>query len=70
MEAACAREESEIVSLTDALGRITAERIVEKKNLPSFNNSAMDGFAITSLIEGFGFAPSYVGAIPDDAQAS
>jgi len=46
MDAARAKAESEIVSLTDALGRITAERIVAKKNLPSFDNSAMDGFAI------------------------
>ena len=34
-----------IVSLTDALGRILAEDIIVRKNLPSFDNSAMDGFA-------------------------
>ncbi|NPA65658.1 MAG: molybdopterin molybdotransferase MoeA [Epsilonproteobacteria bacterium] len=33
------------VTLTDALFRVLAEDIIVKKNLPSFDNSAMDGFA-------------------------
>lgn len=36
----------ELVHIEDALGRVVAEDIVCRKNLPSFNNSAMDGFAI------------------------
>ncbi len=35
----------EYVSLFDALSRVLAEDIICQKNLPSFNNSAMDGFA-------------------------
>ena len=35
----------EYVSLFDAIGRVLAEDIICRKNLPSFNNSAMDGFA-------------------------
>jgi len=35
----------EFVSLFQALGRVLAEEITCKKNLPAFNNSAMDGFA-------------------------
>jgi len=37
---------TEIVSLWDALNRVLSKDIVCIKNLPSFNNSAMDGFAI------------------------
>lgn len=33
------------VSIFDALGRTLAREIVCKKNLPSYNNAAMDGFA-------------------------
>ena len=36
---------SEVVFLNDALGRILAEDIKVRKNVPSFNNSALDGFA-------------------------
>lgn len=39
---------TEIVSISDALGRVIAKDIFCVKNLPSFNNSAMDGFAIKS----------------------
>lgn len=35
----------ETVLLTEALGRVLAEDIIAVKNLPSFDNSAMDGFA-------------------------
>ncbi|RXJ88247.1 molybdopterin molybdotransferase MoeA [Arcobacter sp. CECT 8985] len=36
------------VSLLDALGKVIAQDIICTKNLPSFNNSAMDGFAFKS----------------------
>ena len=36
----------EIVHIEDSIGRVLAEDIFCIKNLPSFNNSAMDGFAI------------------------
>ena len=36
----------EMVSIKKALGRITASNIKSKINLPSFKNSAMDGYAI------------------------
>jgi molybdopterin molybdotransferase len=37
---------TEMVSVSSALGRIVAEDIYCRKNLPSFDNSAMDGFAV------------------------
>lgn len=37
---------TELVNIEDSLGRIISNDIVCIKNLPSFNNSAMDGFAI------------------------
>ena len=37
---------TEIINIEESLGRIIAEDIFCVKNLPSFNNSAMDGFAI------------------------
>jgi molybdopterin molybdotransferase len=37
---------TEIVSLWDALNRVLSKEIVCIKNLPAFNNSAMDGFAV------------------------
>jgi len=36
---------SEVIFLKDALGRVLAEDIKVRKNVPSFNNSALDGFA-------------------------
>ena len=36
----------EIISLENSLGRVISQDIICQKNLPSFNNSAMDGFAI------------------------
>ena len=35
----------EIVPISKALGRVVSSDVICKKNLPSFNNSAMDGFA-------------------------
>ncbi|NPA30120.1 MAG: molybdopterin molybdotransferase MoeA [Epsilonproteobacteria bacterium] len=37
---------TETIGLWDALGRVTAEEIVCRKDLPAFDNSAMDGFAV------------------------
>jgi molybdopterin molybdotransferase len=37
--------QSEVVMSDALLGRIFAEEVIVTKNLPSFNNSAMDGFA-------------------------
>lgn len=34
------------VALSEACGRVCAENVTSKINLPSFNNSAMDGFAL------------------------
>ena len=42
----------EIVHIEDSIGRVLAEDIFCLKNLPSFNNSAMDGFAIKALDAG------------------
>ena len=36
----------EIISISSAIGRVLSKDIICVKNLPSFNNSAMDGFAI------------------------
>jgi molybdopterin molybdotransferase len=36
------------VALADALGRVLAEDVVAARDVPSFDNSAMDGFAVRS----------------------
>ncbi|MCR6580391.1 molybdopterin molybdotransferase MoeA [Campylobacter insulaenigrae] len=41
-----AKDEFEIVELTHALGRIIFEDVLVKKNLPAFDNSALDGYAL------------------------
>ena len=38
----------EEVTLTDAIGRVSAEDVVSKVNVPSFPKSAMDGYAVCS----------------------
>lgn len=38
----------EIISIEDGLGRVLSQPVTCQKNLPSFNNSAMDGFAVKS----------------------
>jgi molybdopterin molybdotransferase len=40
---------SEEVSITDAVGRVLAEAIVAPHDVPSFANSAMDGFAVRAV---------------------
>ncbi|HIP61092.1 MAG TPA: molybdopterin molybdenumtransferase MoeA [Sulfurovum sp.] len=42
---ASVKTQSEIMMIDDVLGRVLAVDIVCRKNLPSFDNSAMDGFA-------------------------
>ncbi|MFD0965847.1 molybdopterin molybdotransferase MoeA [Seminibacterium arietis] len=39
-------QNQETLSLTDAINRICAEDVISPINVPSFNNSAMDGYAI------------------------
>ncbi len=41
-----ATKKTHILHLSEAQGKVLAEDIFCKKNLPSFNNSAMDGFAL------------------------
>jgi len=48
LELVCPTKKTEIVYLMNSLGRVLSKDIVCIKNLPSFNNSAMDGFAIKS----------------------
>lgn len=37
---------SEMVTLSDALGRVVLEEVISKEAVPAFENSAMDGFAL------------------------
>ncbi len=43
---------TEIVGIDHALGRVFSQDILCQKNLPSFNNSAMDGFAVKAADAG------------------
>jgi molybdopterin molybdotransferase len=45
LEAVTPKQESAVVMLDSALGKVLAEDIHVRKNLPSFDNSAMDGYA-------------------------
>jgi molybdopterin molybdotransferase len=68
VNAAEKKRESEIISITDALGRIVSETIFAKKNLPSFDNSAMDGFAFRAADAGKRLKVSrtiFAGEIPE-----
>ncbi len=47
LEAVEVRDKISIVPLEDALGKVVAKDIVCQKNLPSFNNAALDGFAFS-----------------------
>jgi molybdopterin molybdotransferase len=38
--------EAEEVAVSDSLGRVTAEDVIASMNLPCFDNSAMDGYAV------------------------
>ncbi len=52
LENAKATKFTEIVNIEDALNRIISKDVLCRKNLPSFNNSAMDGFAVKFLDAG------------------
>jgi molybdopterin molybdotransferase len=41
--------DSEAIKLTDALGRVLAEDIHSDSDIPGFDNSAMDGYAVKSV---------------------
>ena len=45
LKKASPKNKTKIILLNEALGKVIAQDIICKKNLPSFNNSAMDGFA-------------------------
>jgi len=45
LAAAPIKQETKIVMIDDALGKVLAEDLFVQKNLPSFDNSAMDGYA-------------------------
>lgn len=47
LEAVEIRDKISIVPLEEALGKVVAKDIVCQKNLPSFNNAALDGFAFS-----------------------
>ncbi len=44
--AACRRLPMDVVESTQAFGRVLAEDVISPENLPPFDNSAMDGFAL------------------------
>ena len=41
-------EQSEVVAIEPALGRVLAEDVCSSINVPGYDNSAMDGFAVHS----------------------
>lgn len=43
----CSRK-SELINLKNSLGRIAAQNIISKINIPTFKNSAMDGYAVNT----------------------
>ena len=45
LDAAPIKQETKIVMINEALGKVLAEDLFVQKNLPSFDNSAMDGYA-------------------------
>ena len=44
----------ELIALSDALGRVLAEQIRAAEDVPAFDNSAMDGFAVRARDSGSG----------------
>ena len=46
--------EPEVVGLSDVHGRVLAEDITSPINVPAFDRSAMDGFALKSAEQSFG----------------
>lgn len=65
-----AAPKAEQVELLDSLGRVIAEDVIATLNLPSFDNSAMDGYAVR-VADCNGFAPlSIIGYIPAGGDAT
>ena len=52
LHAAPIKRETKIVMINDAEGKVLAEDIFVQKNLPSFDNSAMDGYAFNAADAG------------------
>lgn len=48
LESASSVEQSEIVGIEEALGRVLAEDVCSTINVPGYDNSAMDGYAVRS----------------------
>ena len=42
------RLEQEVIPIIKSTGYVLAEEIISNKNIPEFNNSAMDGFGVIS----------------------
>jgi len=66
-------QSTEIVLLESALDRILAADVICQKNLPSFDNSAMDGFAFRQVDAGSTFkiaATIFAGESPDPILSS
>lgn len=61
--------ETESVPLLDALGRALAEPVIANLDMPRFDNSAMDGFAVRTCDCTPGASLRIVGYIPAGAQA-
>jgi molybdopterin molybdotransferase len=58
--AACQSMTTEIVPTSVALGRILAEDIYSPDNLPNFDNSAMDGFALIGHGRNFAIGDEFI----------
>ncbi len=63
------RLESLYVPIGEALGRVTACNIIAEKDLPSFNRSAMDGYALNAIdtVEASLFKPSLLSIVEKEA---
>ena len=48
LDASVAVAETEAVAVADCLGRVLAEDVVSAVNVPGYDNSAMDGYAVSS----------------------
>lgn len=52
------------VKADESLGMVCAERVVSRKNLPAFNSSAMDGFAVSATQTALATTDSPILALP------
>ena len=68
LNAAAPTRKKETVMIDHALGRVIAHDVVCRKNMPAFNNSAMDGFAVHAADAGKRVAvigTVFAGTIPE-----